>query len=73
MPRLLKARHCPHCKERLSKPAPRACPACGGSLQQRHLALGCLTSAPKVLLVAWGLSQAAVEAWKFLQGGNGAG
>lgn len=73
MPRLLKAKACPHCKERLPKPPPRACPACGGSLQQRHLALGCLTSAPKLVLWAWGLSHVAREAWNLIQPGAGAG
>ncbi|MEY2806979.1 MAG: hypothetical protein RIR65_1396 [Planctomycetota bacterium] len=73
MPRLLKARRCPHCKERLAQPPPRVCPACAGSLQQRHLALGCLTSAPKVVLAAWGLSHLARAAWECLATGTGPG
>jgi hypothetical protein len=28
------------------------CPKCGGSLQQRFLKLGCLSTAPKIVLVA---------------------
>jgi hypothetical protein len=31
----------------------RACPQCAGSLRQKHLKAGCLTSAPKQLLL-WG-------------------
>lgn len=54
-PRLLKTDRCPHCKEPLGSPPPRACPHCGGSLQQRYLKAGCLTSAPKLLLVGAGL------------------
>jgi hypothetical protein len=66
-PRLIDARHCPHCKVELPEPTPRVCPSCGGSLQQRHLKLGCLTSAPKVLLVGalvWG-------AWTAVRGALG--
>jgi predicted amidophosphoribosyltransferase len=51
-PRVLDTRTCPHCKAALPEPTPRSCPACGGSLQQRHLAAGCLTSAPKLFLLA---------------------
>ena len=51
-PRILDTRRCPHCKAELPDPTPRMCPSCGGSLQQRHLKLGCLTSAPKIVLVA---------------------
>jgi hypothetical protein len=43
---------CPHCRADLARPAPRACPACGGLLQQRYLTAGCLTSAPKLLALA---------------------
>ena len=50
-PRLLDTGHCPHCKAELGKPTPRACPKCGGSLQQRYLRSGCLSSAPKLLLL----------------------
>jgi hypothetical protein len=42
----------------------RACPQCAGSLRQKHLKAGCLTSAPKQLLL-WGalvwLAQDALE------------
>lgn len=51
-PRILDADRCPHCKSVLQQPVPRVCPACGGSLQKRYLSAGCLTSAPKVLLLA---------------------
>lgn len=61
-PRLLKTRRCPHCKAQLPQPTPRVCPACGGSLQQRYLAAGCLSSAPKLLLLAW----LVVECWRAL-------
>ncbi len=54
-PRILEVDHCPHCKAALSKPTPRVCPVCGGSLQKRFLTAGCLSSAPPLLLVAWGL------------------
>jgi predicted amidophosphoribosyltransferase len=57
-PRILDTRRCPHCKAELPQPTPRLCPSCGGSLQQRHLKIGCLTSAPKIVLVvgaAWAL------------------
>ena len=49
-PRLIEDDHCPHCKARLAEPRPRVCPECAGSLQQRYLRAGCLTSAPKALL-----------------------
>ena len=51
-PRILDTRQCPHCKAQLEPPTPRVCPVCGGSLQQRYLKLGCLTSAPRLLLLA---------------------
>lgn len=54
-PRLIDARQCPHCKAELEKPLPRVCPKCGGSLQQRFLKAGCLTSAPKLLLLGAGI------------------
>jgi len=34
----------------------------GGSLQQRYLASGCLTSAPKLLVLGWLI----VECWRVL-------
>ena len=52
MPRLIEEGHCPHCKAELPEEKPRSCPECGGSLQQRHLRAGCLTSAPKTILLA---------------------
>lgn len=58
MPRLLKTRNCPHCRAPLSRPVPRVCPACAGSLQQRYLAFGCLSSAPKLLVASLGLYEA---------------
>jgi len=54
-PRLLKTGQCPHCKAELGQPTPRVCPKCGGSLQQRFLKAGCLTSAPKLLIVGAGI------------------
>jgi predicted amidophosphoribosyltransferase len=55
MPRLIEQRRCPHCAEELPEPKPRACPSCAGSLQQRHLKAGCLSSAPPLVLAALGL------------------
>ncbi len=52
-PRLIDADRCPHCREPLPQPLPRVCEKCGGSLQQRYLRAGCLSSAPK--LVLWAL------------------
>ncbi len=54
MPRLITVKHCPHCKTELPQPTPRICVECGGSLQQRFLTAGCLTSAPKLLVFAVG-------------------
>ena len=54
-PRVLKTRVCPHCGEGLGKPTPRSCPKCGGSLQQRYLKAGCLSSAPKLVLFGAGI------------------
>jgi len=55
MPKLIDQDHCPHCKAELPDPKPRVCPECMGSIQQRHLALGCLSSGPALLLVGLGL------------------
>lgn len=54
MSRLITDKHCPHCKSEIPEPRPRVCHECGGSLQQRFLSAGCLTSAPKLLLFAVG-------------------
>ena len=54
-PKILEVKNCPTCKAELPSPVPRICPACGGSLQQRYLKAGCLTSAPKLLAIALGL------------------
>jgi hypothetical protein len=64
MPRLIPGKHCPHCRAELPEPKPRACPECGGTLQQRFLKAGCLTSAPKLLL----LGAAGWLVWKALAG-----
>ena len=50
-PRILEVERCPHCKAELPKPTPRVCPSCAGSLQKRHLSIGCLTSAPPLFLI----------------------
>ncbi|MCY3002013.1 MAG: hypothetical protein NTV21_09425 [Planctomycetota bacterium] len=60
MPKLIEGRRCPHCDVALPTPPPRMCPGCGGSLQQRYLRVGCLSSAPKLVLAAAG-------AWWLLQ------
>ncbi len=54
MPRLIDDKRCPHCTKELPDPKPRVCPECGGSIQQRYLKAGCLTSAPPLLLIALG-------------------
>jgi hypothetical protein len=54
-PRLLKTSRCPHCKHEFGKPPPRVCPKCGGSLQQRYLKAGCISTAPKLLILGAGL------------------
>lgn len=50
-PRILKTGRCPHCDADVPRPTPRSCPDCGGSLQQRFLASGCLTSAPPPVIL----------------------
>jgi hypothetical protein len=55
MSRLIHAKQCPHCGDPLPQPVPRSCPRCAGSLQQRYLRWGCLSSAPKLLVLALGL------------------
>jgi hypothetical protein len=74
-PRILDLDRCRHCKAELERPTPRVCPACGGSLQKRHLALGCLTSAPPpVLLLAlvFGLTRGAEAPERAADEGGGA-
>ena len=61
-PRVLKTRHCPHCQALLPEPTPRVCPECAGSLQKRFLSIGCLSSAPPVVLLALGLRALVVHA-----------
>jgi len=58
---IIDAKHCPHCKAALPQPVPRTCPECAGSLQQRFLASGCLTTKPPgiAVLLAGGLALAA--------------
>lgn len=56
MSRILDVPRCPHCKTELAKPTPRMCPSCGGSLQKRHLAIGCLTSAPPLIAIVVGVA-----------------
>jgi hypothetical protein len=62
-PRVIQSKRCPHCKAELPQPTPRVCPSCAGSLQKRFLTLGCLTSAPPVVLAllgaAWALRDTA--------------
>jgi hypothetical protein len=41
---------CPHCKAEVPKDHGRVCLDCGGSLQKRYLAIGCLTSKPMILI-----------------------
>ncbi len=49
MPRLIPDKFCPHCRAELPEPKPPACAECGGSLNQRFLRAGCLSSAPLLL------------------------
>ena len=51
-PRLLLVDNCPHCQEKLPERGLRTCPLCGGSLQQRYLRAGCLSSSPVLLIFA---------------------
>lgn len=51
-PRILEFEECPHCAAALPERTPRTCPECGGSLQQRYLQTGCLSSKPLILLGA---------------------
>lgn len=61
MPKLIDEKHCPHCGAELPEPKPRMCPQCAGSLQQRYLKTGCLTSAPRLVVLGialWALWRA---------------
>ncbi len=55
MPKLIDRNSCPHCNAELPAPKPRVCPECMGSLQQRFLKLGCISSGPALILLALGL------------------
>jgi predicted amidophosphoribosyltransferase len=50
-PRILDLKQCPHCEAPLERPVPRVCPHCAGSLQQRYLRWGCLSSKPLLILL----------------------
>jgi predicted amidophosphoribosyltransferase len=66
MARLVEGTHCPHCGAELPSPKPLVCPACAGSLRQRHLKAGCLSSAPKLVLfatAAWWLARELSREW----------
>ncbi len=54
MPRIIDQKQCPHCGTDLEAPVPRVCPECAGSLQQRYLRAGCLSSGPAVFLAYLG-------------------
>jgi len=62
VPRLIESRQCPHCGAKLPEPKPRICPSCAGSLQKRHLRVGCLSSAPKLVVIGAAL-WCLVEQW----------
>jgi len=53
LPRLIKDKKCPHCGVALRDPIPRVCPECAGSLQQRYLRAGCLSTGPGLFLLGW--------------------
>lgn len=57
MPRLVDSDRCPHCGEELGEIRSRVCASCGGSLQQRYLKAGCLSTAPPLLLAFLGLAE----------------
>jgi hypothetical protein len=66
MARLVQGTHCPHCNAELPTPKPITCPECAGSLRQRHLKAGCLSSAPKLVLfatAAWWLARELSREW----------
>lgn len=66
MPRPVQGTHCPHCDAKLPEPKPPSCPECAGSLSQRHLKAGCLTSAPKLVAFAACSAWLARELWRAL-------
>ena len=49
------ARHCWNCEYRI-RHENTVCPECGGSLQQRYLRAGCLSSSPGLVLLGLGLA-----------------
>lgn len=55
-PRIEQRKQCPHCRAALPQPTPRVCPQCAGSLQKRFLSIGCLSSAPPLILALCGLA-----------------
>ena len=59
MPRLIDRGTCPHCGAARKDRESGSCDQCGGSLQQRHLKAGCVSTAPLWIAV---LSLAAVWA-----------
>ena len=58
-PRIVAAKSCPRCRAKLEQPTPRVCPACGASLQKRFLSLGCLSSAPPIVIALAGAAMLA--------------
>ncbi|MFT5049193.1 MAG: putative amidophosphoribosyltransferase [Chlamydiales bacterium] len=63
MPKLIDKDSCPHCGKALPDPKPRICPECMGSIQQRHLALGCVSSGPALVLLGLGLHWLIQRPW----------
>ncbi|MDA1264966.1 MAG: hypothetical protein O2816_07805 [Planctomycetota bacterium] len=62
MPKLIDKDHCPHCgasrpKADAAEDPTAVCTSCGGSLQQRHLRAGCLSTAPLWFLFAFAAIQ----------------
>lgn len=53
MPRLIDKDHCPHCGVKRTEEDVSVCTECGGSLQQRHLKAGCISTAPLWILMLW--------------------
>lgn len=53
MPRLIDADNCPHCGAERKDRELGFCEECGGSLQQRHLKAGCVSTAPLWLALAF--------------------